>query len=439
MSIAAHQPDDLPAGDPFGTGGPAEAAGTMAPAGAWREAVDLRLGWLMLPVLLYGLTFNLTRPLGQLPYLVMLALAALVCIRLGRPILFRAQGPLILIATFYLFFSLNDTLPAAWTQYHDNFAAVRQYSWLLAIPLFTTGFFVLLARYYELIVAHALKIAVVLYVISRISVSTNPAFFEGVRFGIFGLYSPNNETLPVYAALLIAAHRNRKPEPYQIGVLLLLPAVSSSVGTLLMGLMSIVLRFLPYKRLALYLMFAGLLTAAFLAPFFYDALYQLDNNTGVRAIFWHDAQLAVVQTWGVGVGYGTEYIANYFGLVGQYDWTITAEYDTNRLYISTHNTIYDCTMRLGLLGAVLMIVWLRDMIGKSGSALAAPLCAVVLISCSVAPVMVAIDTQIGISLLLAFILVTHVMQPDGEDAPNADAMVGGTTVKDRAPDALRHV
>lgn len=433
MSIAAYQPDESTAAAPSDTGG-SDGLQMTPPPGAWREAVDLRLGVLMLPVLLYGLTFNLTRPLGQLPYFAMLALAAVVCIRLGRPILIRAQGLLILTATVYLFLSLGDRLPTAWTQYHDNFAAVRQYSWLLAMPLFTTGFFVLLLRYYELIVNHALKIALVLYIISRISVSTNPAFFEGVRFGIFGLYSPNNETLPVYAALLIAAHRNRKPEPYQIGVLLLLPVFSSSVGTVLMGLTSIVLRFVPYKKMTLYILFAGLITAAFIAPFFYDVLYQMDNNTGVRAIFWYDVQRAVVQTWGVGVGYGTEYIANYFGLVGQYDWTITTEYDPNRLYISTHNTIYDCTLRLGVIGTVLMIAWLRGVIEKSETALAAPLCAVVLISCSVAPVMVAIDTQIGTSLLLGFILATHAMQPRRENAA-AEA----TVAEDRMPGTLRKI
>ena len=131
----------------------------------------------------------------------------------------------------------------------------------------------------------------------------------------------------------------------------------------------------------------------------------MDVNSGVRAIFWRDTQLAVRQTWGIGVGFGTEYITNWFGDIGRsYDYVLTAEGASDRLFISNHSIYYDVALRLGLIGVALFITMIVGTVKAAQSRLAAPLCAYLIVSIGVVPALTTVDTQIGICLLIGWIL-----------------------------------
>lgn len=97
------------------------------------------------------------------------------------------------------------------------------------------------------------------------------------------------------------------------------------------------------------------------APFFVIELYGIDHNSGFRALLWRDAIQTIVETNGVGVGYGTEYIKNDFYALAN-DWYLTAEDSDDRLSIGTHSSLYDVAFRTGILGVLLIGLWFSGLL-----------------------------------------------------------------------------
>lgn len=81
------------------------------------------------------------------------------------------------------------------------------------------------------------------------------------------------------------------------------------------------------------------------------SLYTLDPNTGWRTIFWRNAMEALTETWGIGVGFGTEALRNEYTLIGRAFFL--PEENTSFLLIGTHNAFFDVALRLGIVGLVL--------------------------------------------------------------------------------------
>lgn len=357
--------------------------------------------------LMYGLFFTALRPLNEGPYLLAVAFAILACFAVGRLVLLPGQLWFILLSVAYLILSLFHVLPTAWTIYHDNAAAIRHWSWVIVMPILVTAFYAFSMRYRDWITKHALKLFLVAFAMRSLSQQTSPGFdfYDGIFLGRFGLYSPDNETLPLIMLLIIAANRGNQMRAYQVAILALVIPAATSAGTFLAALVSFGLRFIRARRIALYGLLFFLLMFLFLAPFYYRELDSVDVNSGVRALFWRDAQLAVWQTRGVGVGYGTEYITNWFGDLGRaFDYALTAEDASDRLFISNHSTYYDVALRLGLVGVGLFITMISSTVRAAKSPTAAPMCAYLIVSTGVVPGLTAVDTQIGICLLIGWIL-----------------------------------
>lgn len=360
------------------------------------------IAWLLTwPSFAYGCLFTLTRPLGQIPYILVLTCSIVACLLARRLVFFRAQRAFIILSTCYLGLSLASTFMDSWTVYHDNGAAVRQWSWVIAMPFFTSSFVILIEPYFDLIWRHILKIAFFIYIVTRISLSMNPDGFKPEL--VIGLYSLDNESVVVIALLISSAFRKRVPGHIQVPFLAGVAAASTSLGSLLSSAMGMIIRLVPAYRTLVTGLLVVLIAFLAVAPAYRTTLYDADHNSGVRALFWHDAQAAVRDTYGAGVGYGTEYIRNDFHELGAKSWTLTSERADNRLYVSTHSTFYDIALRTGILGLVLFLWQLFSMALSLRSRAAAAGLAIFFIGCAVTPAMTAVDTQVGLSALLAWI------------------------------------
>ncbi|WP_188053219.1 hypothetical protein [Sphingosinithalassobacter sp. CS137] len=364
-------------------------------------------GLLAIPALLYGSLFTITREFGELAYIFIVGLAALACAGSRQLKFFPGQRFLVVLSFFYIILSRFDVLPSAWTIYHDDFAALRQWIPLVTTPILTTAMFLLFWQYRRFIIEYALLLCAIAFVIRFIASfwEQDLYWYADVPLGIYGLYSPNNDTLPLLLMLGIAAHRVDGRWRLQILLTLFTALVSTSAATRLFALINMGARLVGGRTTMLIMLFIALMAFQLISPFYYDAIYTLDGNSGVRTIFWRDAQLAVMQSHGLGVGFGTEYITNWFGDVGRISWGLTTEDADNRLFISTHSTFYDFALRMGVLGAGGFALWMFSVVRGAVTPTAVPTAALLVISCAVTPAMTAIDTQIGISMLLAWLLV----------------------------------
>ncbi|HEX8412563.1 MAG TPA: hypothetical protein VF637_01570, partial [Sphingomicrobium sp.] len=201
--------------------------GDRSPAG--QPQLNLAWAWFAWPAALYGLFFTALRPFNELPYLIVIALAVPACLGVRGLVLLPGQALLIFLSVIYLLLSLFDEMPRAWTVYHDNYAALRHWSWIVTIPILTSAFFTFLLRYREAIIGHALKICAVVYVARSVSLlfDRTPEFYDDIFLGRFSLYSPDNETIPVFMLLMIAAFRGDRIRAYQIAILALMVPVST--------------------------------------------------------------------------------------------------------------------------------------------------------------------------------------------------------------------
>ena len=100
-----------------------------------------------------------------------------------------------------------------------------------------------------------------------------------------------------------------------------------------------------------------LVSAIIISPFFAERAFHFDPNAGVRALFWRDSIRAELDTSGLGVGFGTEFIRNQFWRLGLFNWTIVSETSGARLFITTHSIIYDLLLRVGIPGLALFVMW----------------------------------------------------------------------------------
>lgn len=369
--------------------------------------VNTRWGLMYWPVIAYALTSSVVRELGTGPYALTIGCSALICLGIQRVVAFRAQLWLLLLSLPVLVLSVVDWMPKAWTIYYDRSVIIRQWSWVLAMPLFTTGAVLFCLRYRVAIVRHAPKLffATWLFNLAYRNISIGLGF--EAPFDRFTLYAPNNENLPIFLMGYIAAFGSGASIFVRIGILLILAALSTSVGNLLTSLVALGLFFVPQRlhRTALYGLLLFLLLFVTIAPFMVNELHQLDANSGVRALFWRDAISAIVQNWGAGVGYGTEYITNHFDQLVDASWTIVSEESDDRLFVSTHSTFYDVGLRIGVIGPFLIGALLVSVIGVVRSRAAAAACAFLIINFAINPMMIIVDTQVAVALLLGWILV----------------------------------
>ena len=95
-----------------------------------------------------------------------------------------------------------------------------------------------------------------------------------------------------------------------------------------------------------------------------------DANSWWRLLYWKDELAQLVQSYGLGVGYGTSYATeNFVGNLGSVvsgPFAATAEYSTlDKLFITgPHNSYVSIAFRLGIVGIVLFLVMIFDLIEK---------------------------------------------------------------------------
>jgi hypothetical protein len=89
----------------------------------------------------------------------------------------------------------------------------------------------------------------------------------------------------------------------------------------------------------------------------YVQLYYADYNTGWRLIFWRDVFRSTELTHGLGVGFGTEALANVYPGMPRPIFFSHAADNPDFVMIGSHNAFTDTLLRCGLPGFT-MLVWI---------------------------------------------------------------------------------
>jgi O-antigen ligase len=101
----------------------------------------------------------------------------------------------------------------------------------------------------------------------------------------------------------------------------------------------------------------GLIAISIVAVPFADAIWQQDPNTGIRLFFWRDAISRIVQSYGIGQGFGTETIRPIYELSSG-DVTIAGLDQEDFIMVGSHNAFIDAGYRMGLIGMTILVAYI---------------------------------------------------------------------------------
>lgn len=320
-------------------------------------------------VISYMTFYPFLREFGPIGLLFTLGFGGICCFLAQNINLFRPLIPFYIFSIIVLFLSLADAMPDGWTRYRDSFAAIRHWAWLPTLTLAGSAFVIFLRLHSHWIIRHSLFLAVAIFCLSR-----TLKYFLGMIDNTeedFFIYGLTNENAPIVALVFIYIHcrANKLWKSLLVGLVLLL--MSRSVTSSLVAVIGMIALWTKAHRLVLVSTIIG--SALFLigAQAYYREVHSFDPNTAVRGLFWKDSSALVVQTYGVGVGYGTEYVRNDFrGLVTTGSNRFIEEGAEDRLYLGTHSSVYDVAIRVGVIGLFLLLWGLVKELG--GRPLSAP-------------------------------------------------------------------
>lgn len=311
---------------------------------------------LAIPLFLFTINFNVAREFSNLPFALALVLSGVICIIARRLELSLTFAVFAAYATAILALSLAGLMPEAWTQNFDHFAAIRHWLWIPALITLTTAFIVLFGRLQTLIIRRALVFAVLIYLNIQLA---SWLFDLGYTLRI---YDVDNHVIPLTVALILFIFRTRRDPRIDAALIIIFTIIAESASQQLLGLSMLAIRFAPREHWVVLAVAIGIGITLILAPSFAPLVDQYDDNIGVRAIMWGDAIDATVETNGIGVGYGTEYIRNQFYAIRAGDWQVADPNHEGFLFLSTHSTPFDILLRLGVVGLLMTAVWLSTVI-----------------------------------------------------------------------------
>jgi hypothetical protein len=311
----------------------------------------------VLPTVAYALGFSALRPLGEIVLLSVVALGAIAAIVRGH---LSIPTPLALYAIFSFFIlnlSLARLMPQSWTLEYSAVAAVRQWAWVPILIIMTNSLQIFLERALPWIQKSPVFSLIVVYALTRVSL----AVAEGDiwSYKVLPIYVLHNENAIVCITFFMTLFRTTNVASLiaisSIGLL----AVNSSQSIIVI-VSSVIVRFCRFsggRGWRLCLVFS-VVVLSFISVFMLRELSSIDHNSALRALFWRDVLFAVVDSWGAGVGYGTESMRNILFEIRDDQWVLRQRNAEDFIHIATHSTIFDVLLRTGIVGLCIVFIWI---------------------------------------------------------------------------------
>lgn len=235
----------------------------------------------------------------------------------------------------YVLFSYASLLPLSWAPFRNHDTIARQAHYIILFPFFVIAF----RTFFDWCATK--KIDAFARIIILLGITWVPVcIYSKYPIVPHGL---GNDAIIAYSLFAVFFFR------WKIPFLLFFTAVAigsdAAQNILLCGTL-VLIRFVPFGRAP---MIAALIMP-FLPLFFLEItaqIYAADANSGVRLMFLGDAVRALTDTWGIGVGFGTQGIQNFYPFFSR--WFLDPGDPNSNLYnMSVHNSVFGVGMRMGL-------------------------------------------------------------------------------------------
>jgi hypothetical protein len=260
------------------------------------------------------------------------------------------------LGAIYVFLSYVGLMPSGWSRFREAIYIPQQASFVFAFyPMVMAA-----ERFWKYLIAHRNRglllvgLAACGSIVGRLSVLA----LSGADPTIYEVSAANNNELFLYIAMLYGLYLSRSWMIRSIAILCLIGCLfaTSFAQVMIVFPVALVMAVSPFPRITAAGFVATLLSIWTWGIFNLAAVWHADANSGVRLLFARDAFESIVETNGIGVGFGTEAIRNIYPEFAHrhINW-----YNSYSQFMLTglHNSFVGVPFRLGVIGGFIMI-WL---------------------------------------------------------------------------------
>ena len=311
----------------------------------------------------------------------------------------------------YVFLSYNRIFPTAWTSHFDRGAVLQQASYLAGLLPIIAASQRFWRRAFRSVKRSSTAYAVVLVAFFLGCIVDFLLLKSGLLFRVRGTLKNDTALMLFVVSMLVVVRNNVTAHWLLLGSTFYVGIVRAYMQTLgvyaYVWMTRLLQRLVPVSPRVLLFSFVFLTLVMTVIGFRYvQNVWNIDPNTGWRLAFWHDSIAAVWQTHGVGVGFGTEAIRNFYPELMRDLFRSDANDDF--LLIGTHNAFSDVGFRLGLVGLGLFLIVIYQSVPsqeiKFGRAWHANFIFVMLFTCLYLNVALQSPTySIGVAILLGYL------------------------------------
>ena len=258
----------------------------------------------------------------------------------------------------YAALSFVDVFPQTWTRLFEVAAIPQQALFAYGLPL-TFAVMVLYFREQfgtsEGRLSVAKKLVWIWLSWKLLGLISNPS--DATFAGLVSIATMGNAPSLIIAAicLYLSVVTSDLKKYVAISIFLILSALSPFSQNLIYAFIFSVIWIFPRKAIAIT---TGFVVSSVLlyVMFFNDpfALRSLDSNMPIRLILIRDALAGLFQSYGVGVGFGTESITNDYTRLGILHFQSSES--AGFIHLSVHNSFTTIPFRLGIVG-FLILIW----------------------------------------------------------------------------------
>lgn len=295
--------------------------------------------WISVFGLIAYMSLTFARELQGAP-IAFLILALLVPMLRWKPNFDIFSISIIILGVIYVVLSYFDVPVRSWSPVREESYIIRQAHYAVLFPFYVIAMRVFLFRASKLQVNLVLPMVMLLILVWPLVILRSSNFYAGFQVAPYGF---DNFAMIFYIAVILLFFRNRIMFICACATLAIFSDASQNV---LVCAILIICRLAVSGRFV----FIGAAMIPFVSvlmiPFFLP-LYAIDANTGVRIMFASDALTAIKDSLGLGVGFGTWGVSNFYSYTGGgfVKFTNAAQ---NIYTISVHNSLLGLSMRLGL-------------------------------------------------------------------------------------------
>jgi O-antigen ligase len=297
--------------------------------------------------------YQLSETVKLLTPVLCLAISAYGLLLPHQPGRFIAYGFSALVVCLALL-SAIDLMPDAWTHTRANLLLAQRASAHFLFPFTAFGFAAMLYALGPVLPKLALVYLIPISLAALlVYANTDQAGTTERIFIINNLYALETFRLFFIATILL----NLKNRALFLITLAALFFIAFSLQAILVVALLGIARFVPVKRSLVIIFLACLPILALISIAFWQQLLAIDNNVGVRALFWRDALQALLQSGFAGVGYGTESIVPFYENGETVRYFAPLDH-ANPTAIGVHSSFFQILFNAGIAGLILIAGWM---------------------------------------------------------------------------------